>query len=72
MKIENMTRVDALTALKDGYRVTHHLFTSDEFIYMVDGFIYDESGYDMGTVNDEFMNIYHTGGNWEGGWSIYF
>jgi hypothetical protein len=71
MKTDNLTRDEALTALINGYKVTHHLFSSDEFIYMVQGIIYDESGYNMGTVCDEFMNI-RRGGNWEGGWNIYF
>jgi len=35
------------------------------------GIIYDEKGYHLGTICEEFMNI-RTGGNWRGGWSIYF
>lgn len=66
----NLTRDEALTALIDGHKVTHQSFTDDEFIRMEEGIIYDENGYNMGTVCEEFMNI-RRGGNWETGWRVY-
>lgn len=55
-------------------KITHQYFSSEEYIYMKDGDIYDESGYRMtGIGPDSSINFWtdRTGPEWDEGWSIY-
>ena len=40
-----MTRQEAIQAMRGGLKVTHRLFSEDEWITMQDGKIVDEKGY---------------------------
>ena len=61
-----MTKKEALKAMGQGKKVTHHLFSNEEFIYMVGLNIFDEKDYIM----RDFWR-YRTGDVWSEGWSIY-
>ena len=40
-----MTKNEAILQMQNGHRVTHYLFSDDEYIYMKDGHIHDENNY---------------------------
>jgi len=62
-----MSKQEAIQAMQDGHKVTHRFFSSDEFIYMKNGIIYDESNYEM----NKFW-IYRFSEDWiSKGWTIY-
>lgn len=42
-----MTKNEAILQMQNGHRVKHYLFSDDEFIFMKNGSIYDESSYLM-------------------------
>lgn len=55
-------------------KITHQYFSSEEYIYMKDGDIYDENEYRMTEIGpDSSINFWtdRTGPEWEEGWSIY-
>lgn len=73
-----MSRDDIIIFMKENpnTKVTHWLFSSDEFIYQKeDGRVYDENGYlfedwcsnGAGQHNGIRMRI---GGNWDDGWKV--
>ena len=64
-----MTKAEAEAAMRDGKKVTHIIFTKDEWLYMVNGIIHDENDYIWGNVYCEAWTM-RTGGNWDKGWSI--
>lgn len=42
-----LTKAQALIKMKEGYKVQHQYFTSDEFLHIMDGVIVCENGYNM-------------------------
>ena len=63
-----MTKDEAIQAMKEGKKVTHRYFSSNEFI-TIDGVRYvDENGYKL--LPYEFR-IYRTETAWDNDWSIY-
>jgi hypothetical protein len=56
IKKYDLTISEAVQAMKNGRKVAHPYFTSDEYIFMIDDHIFDENGYDLGTIG-EFMSI---------------
>jgi len=62
-----MTKQEAIEAMQQGKKVTHYLFTDEEFIYMKNGEIHDENGYNL---QSEFWMWRHSK-EWLTGWSIY-
>lgn len=58
-----------IQALYEGKRVRHRYFGDDEYMYMYKDEIYTEDGYNMGSINDEFMEI-RKGGFWENNWEV--
>lgn len=42
-----MTRFEAVEAMKQGHKVTHQYFASNEYLYMDNGVITSEDGYDF-------------------------
>lgn len=63
-----MTRTEAIECLKEGYRITHELFTSDEWVGLdLNGYMVCESGY---IDEKEFWEI-RKDGVWETGWRIF-
>ena len=62
-----MTKDEAIQAMKKGFKVTHQYFSSDEFIYMENGRIHDENGYDL---DDEFWQ-WRQEDYWLTGWDLY-
>lgn len=65
-----LTKGQALKALKEGYKVTHRYFTPEEYIYMKDGDIFTEEGYNAGDEYCEFWTSKNTV-EWQTGWEIY-
>lgn len=65
-----MTKQEAIDAIHQGKRVTHRLFSSDEFIYLDSdqNELRDENGYYL--VFTEFWNIRQSP-EWQTNWSIY-
>ena len=63
-----MTKEKAILAMKNGQRITHEYFSSDEFIYLdKEGFLRDEKDYHLNWI--EFWEIRK---EWRNkGWSIY-
>ena len=71
-----MNKIEAIEAMKQGHKVTHEWFTDEEYIYMIDGEIYDENDYKMSCIgaNNQLITFWtdRTDSSWvEGGWSIY-
>ena len=65
-----MTREEAIKAMEDGgYKVTHVLFTDEEYISSLDdnNYYLDENGYILPKY--EFWEN-HKGEYWNEGWSI--
>lgn len=63
-----MTKDEALEKMKQGFKVSNEYFTSDEFLYMKNGVIMSEDGYNF---NDWFFNI-RKGEEWKlTGWRVY-
>ena len=58
-----------IQALYNGKRVRHQYFGGDEYMFMYKDEIFTEDGYNMGSINDEFMEI-RKGGFWEDGWEV--
>lgn len=71
-----MNRQAAINLMMRGpqIKITHQYFSPDEYIYMIDGEIYDENDYRM-KCNEPNGHITfwtdRTGPEWEEGWSIY-
>lgn len=69
-----MTKNEAILQMKNGHRVKHYLFSDDEFIYMKDGSIHDESGYLMECKdahgNDIDFWTDRTDEQWLDGWIV--
>ena len=69
-----MTATEILLEMYQGKKVTHSLFTDEEFIYMKNHDIYTEEGYNMGTVFEEFWQTrgaQSEDDSWATDWSIY-
>ena len=70
-----MTATEILLEMYQGKKVTHSLFTDEEFIYMKGHDIYTEEGYNMGTVYGEFWQTRAGPAGdpdaWATGWSLY-
>lgn len=63
-----MTKGEAITEMMKGNKVTHQLFSREEFIRMEDGTMFDECDYVMN------WNIFwgdRNGASWETDWSIF-
>lgn len=69
-----MTRDQAIKFMMENpeAKVTHRFFSSDEYLYMVDGICYDEMGYifDDGTIHHDGLQM-RKGDAWETDWDIY-
>ena len=55
-------------------KITHQYFSPDEYIYMKNGYIYDENDYQLtGNHFNDGIDFWtdRTGPEWEEGWSIY-
>lgn len=63
-----MTKDEALEKMKQGFKVSNEYFTSDEFLYMKNGVITSEDGYNF---NDWFFNIRPVEAWKLTGWRIY-
>jgi hypothetical protein len=63
-----MTKQEAIEALKKGERLTHLTFTEDEFIYIQDGKMFDETS--MPIDENHFWN-YRNSYIFDNGWSIF-
>lgn len=61
-----MTREKAMIALKEGHKITHHLFAPHEYVELVDGTLRDEEGYKM----YGFFEC-RTDPNWDKNWNIW-
>ena len=63
-----MTRTEMLTFIRENpfVKITHRLFSKDEYIYGNGIHIYEEHGY----LFDEGI-LMRSGGLWETGWSLY-
>lgn len=61
-----MTKQEAKIALQAGCILTHSYFTDDEFIYLKDGKIHDENGYN---IDAEFWAL-RWDEAWQTGWEI--
>lgn len=46
-KTTDLTKEEAIEALEKGKKLTHNLFSDDEFIYLKNGDIHDENGYNI-------------------------
>lgn len=58
-----MDRKEALEAMKGGHKIMHEYFSPEEYLYMVNGDIKDESGY--------FWNfLFFKRDMYEKGWTI--
>ncbi len=62
-----MTKEEAIHALKQGARVTHDYFLDNEYIYLEDGKIHDENGYN---IDAEFWQ-HRTQDHWNRNWKIF-
>lgn len=68
-----MTKLEALEAMKEGKKVSHIYFTSDEYLYIdKEGIMRDESGCNWSHYSNDY-NPWNdrSGGNWEKDWYIY-
>lgn len=63
-----MTKDEAIIAMRSGHRVTHRFFTDCEFIYMIDGYIYDEQDYKFKA--HEFWSD-RTDEVWDNDWELF-
>lgn len=63
-----MTKDEAITAMKNGDKVTHRYFTPDEYIFMKGSLIYTEDG--ANCFPDEFWK-YRQCESFLTDWSIY-
>ena len=61
-----MTKDEAIAQLELGQKLTHTYFIAGEFIYMIDGKIFDEDDVEL----NDFWNFRHDNGFQEG-WGIY-
>jgi len=71
-----MNKIEAIEAMKQGHKVSHEWFSPDEYIYMIDGEIYDENDYKMSCIgaNNQLITFWtdRTDSTWiEGGWEIF-
>ncbi len=62
-----MTKAEAVQSMHEGYKVQHKYFGQDEYIYMKDGEIHCEKGYN---IDSEFW-ILRTEKHWESDWELY-
>lgn len=62
-----MTKQEAIAAMLEGKKITHYYFSKDEFIYLKNGKIHDEKGYN---IDSEFWMWRHSK-DWQTDWSIY-
>ena len=62
--------------LEGNVKITHYLFSSDEFLYGKNGMVYDENNY----LFDDWVSVgvgahngfrMRSGQSWEDGWSLY-
>lgn len=64
-----MNKEEAIQYMRNGGRVTHRWFTSDEYIWMCYDHIISEDDVDHGTIDDFFATrSFH---QFESDWSIY-
>lgn len=64
---ENMTKKEAILAMKLGERVTHEYFSHDEYIRMEENHIIDEKG---GKLDPLRFWAYRTDTGYDFGWSV--
>ncbi len=62
-----MTKSEALQAMQDGKKVYHTYFLGNEFLYMIDGIIYDETDLPLGDQNSIFWVSKQI---WTSGWFV--
>lgn len=62
-----MSKEEAIQLLKEGAKVTHDYFLDHEYIYLSDGKIHDENGYNIDT---EFWKYRHQA-YWQIGWKVF-
>lgn len=70
----NLSKQEAYQEMIKGNKITHWLFSSDEYLYIDnDGIMRDECGYDWTDARPCCLNPWEerTGGNWESGWTIW-
>jgi hypothetical protein len=63
-----ISKDEAYKLMEQGHKIAHDYYSDNEFLRMKDGIIYDESGYRMGTKNDEFWSKIQ---KWETGWRTF-
>lgn len=61
----NMSREKAIECLKSGAKIRHRCFSEDEFVYMKDGVIFDESDFPL----TEFWSV-RASVIFDEGWSV--
>jgi hypothetical protein len=67
MTTENLTKKQAIDAMRQGRKVTHRLFTEAEWVTIQDGLITTEDGYQCSIT--EFFNV-RWSEYWYTGWRI--
>lgn len=65
-----MTKEQAIEAMENGDKITHSLFTDEEFIFIKNGEIHDENGYKMRMGNVDFWTD-RTHECWQDGYSLF-
>lgn len=64
-----MNRQAAITAMRDGHKVSHPFFEPHEFIYMDNGRLYDEKNVKLNWV--EFWEVRNSE-KWDKDWHVMF
>jgi hypothetical protein len=62
-----MNRQEAVLAMFAGYKVTHYMWSSDRYICVDNGIVYNECGESQGSL-DDFDAIK----GWSHDWSLWF
>lgn len=63
-----MTKDEALEKMKQGFKVSNEYFTSEEFLFMKNGVITSEDGYNF----NNWFNVIRQGEEWKlTGWRVY-
>ena len=70
-----MNKQELQQHLEMGYKMTHLYFSHNEYIYLKDGEIHDESGYKMKCIgpNNQVITFWtdRQSEDWNEGWEIY-
>lgn len=58
-----MNREEARKQMQEGHKVTHKSFTTKEYLYIKNGVVYSEEGYDFSETFEQYR--------FDDGWKIY-